>query len=70
MGRISSVKQVVDAVMFVTDAATVTGDAVYVNGEAHFGCWLFSRVLIVTTKQPKPARKVRGLNSTLNKSKE
>ncbi len=39
MGRTSTVKQIVDAVMYLTDAATVTGDTVYVDGGAHFGCW-------------------------------
>ena len=39
MGRTSTVRQIVDAVMYLTDAATVTGDTVYVDGGAHFGCW-------------------------------
>jgi len=39
MGRISTVKDIVDAVMYLTNAATVTGDTVYVDGGAHFGCW-------------------------------
>jgi len=39
MGLTSTVKQIVDAVMYLTDAATVTGDTVYVDGGAHFGCW-------------------------------
>jgi NAD(P)-dependent dehydrogenase (short-subunit alcohol dehydrogenase family) len=39
MGVVSSVKDVVDAVMYLTDAATVTGDILYVDGGAHFGRW-------------------------------
>src|SRR5882762_6530611 len=39
MGRISTVKDIVDAVMYLTDAATVTGDTIYVDGGAHFGHW-------------------------------
>src|SRR5436305_11734276 len=39
MGRPSTVKDVTDAVMYLTDAATVTGQIVYVDGGAHFGRW-------------------------------
>ena len=39
MGRPSSVKDITDAVMYLTDAATVTGDILYVDGGAHFGRW-------------------------------
>ncbi len=39
MGRISTVKEITDAVMFLTDAATVTGHILYVDGGAHVGCW-------------------------------
>ena len=39
MGRPSTVKDIVDAVMYLTDAATVTGDILYVDGGAHFGRW-------------------------------
>ncbi len=39
MGRPSTVKDIMDAVMYLTDAATVTGDILYVDGGAHFGCW-------------------------------
>ena len=39
MGRISTVKDITDAVMFLTDAATVTGQILYVDGGAHFGRW-------------------------------
>ena len=39
MGRPSSVKDIVDAVMYLTDAATVTGATLYVDGGAHVGRW-------------------------------
>jgi NAD(P)-dependent dehydrogenase (short-subunit alcohol dehydrogenase family) len=39
MGQPSTVKDIVDAVMYLTDAATVTGDTLYVDGGAHFGRW-------------------------------
>jgi NAD(P)-dependent dehydrogenase (short-subunit alcohol dehydrogenase family) len=39
MGRPSTVKDVTDAVLYLTDAATVTGDILYVDGGAHFGRW-------------------------------
>jgi NAD(P)-dependent dehydrogenase (short-subunit alcohol dehydrogenase family) len=39
MGRVSTVKDIVDAVMYLTDATTVTGDILYVDGGAHFGRW-------------------------------
>jgi len=39
MDILSSVKEIVDAVMFLTDATTVTGDILYVDGGAHFGRW-------------------------------
>jgi NAD(P)-dependent dehydrogenase (short-subunit alcohol dehydrogenase family) len=39
MGRPSTVKDITDAVMYLTDAATVTGDTLYVDGGAHFGRW-------------------------------
>jgi len=39
MGRPSTVKDITDAVMYLTDAATVTGDILYVDGGAHFGRW-------------------------------
>jgi NAD(P)-dependent dehydrogenase (short-subunit alcohol dehydrogenase family) len=39
MGRVSTVKDITDAVMFLTDAATVTGQILYVDGGAHFGRW-------------------------------
>ncbi len=39
MGLPSTVKDITDAVMYLTDAATVTGDILYVDGGAHFGRW-------------------------------
>src|SRR6185437_5243904 len=39
MGRPSTVKDITDAVMYLTDAGTVTGDILYVDGGAHFGHW-------------------------------
>src|SRR3954469_5129792 len=39
MGRVSNVKDIADAVMYLTDADTVTGDILYVDGGAHFGRW-------------------------------
>src|SRR2546429_4566413 len=39
MGRASTVKDITDAVMYLTDAATVTGHILYVDGVAHFGRW-------------------------------
>jgi NAD(P)-dependent dehydrogenase (short-subunit alcohol dehydrogenase family) len=39
MGVLSNVKDIADAVMYLTDAATVTGQILYVDGGAHFGHW-------------------------------
>jgi NAD(P)-dependent dehydrogenase (short-subunit alcohol dehydrogenase family) len=39
MGNVSTVKDVADAVIYLTEAATVTGDILYVDGGAHFGRW-------------------------------
>jgi len=39
MGRPSTVKDIADAVLYLTDAATVTGQILYVDGGAHFGRW-------------------------------
>jgi NAD(P)-dependent dehydrogenase (short-subunit alcohol dehydrogenase family) len=39
MGRPSTVREIADAVMYLTDAATVTGDTLYVDGGAHVGRW-------------------------------
>src|SRR5215475_8714389 len=39
MGRPSTVKDITDAVIYLTEAATVTGDILYVDGGSHFGRW-------------------------------
>jgi enoyl-[acyl-carrier-protein] reductase (NADH) len=39
MGQPSTVKEIVDAVMYLTDAATVTGGTIYVDVGSHFGRW-------------------------------
>jgi len=39
MGRVSTVKDIADAVMYLTDAQTVTGDVLYVAGGSQFGRW-------------------------------
>jgi NAD(P)-dependent dehydrogenase (short-subunit alcohol dehydrogenase family) len=39
MGRPSTVRDIADAIMYLTDAATVTGHILYVDGGAHFGRW-------------------------------
>jgi enoyl-[acyl-carrier-protein] reductase (NADH) len=39
MGRPSTIKDITDAVLYLSDAATVTGDILYVDGGAHFGRW-------------------------------
>lgn len=39
MGRPSTVKDITDAVLYLTDASTVTGDTLYVDGGAHLGRW-------------------------------
>jgi NAD(P)-dependent dehydrogenase (short-subunit alcohol dehydrogenase family) len=39
MGRPSTVKDITDAVLYLTEAATVTGHILYVDGGAHFGRW-------------------------------
>jgi len=39
MGRPSTVKDITDAVMYLTNAPTVTGQILYVDGGAHFGRW-------------------------------
>jgi NAD(P)-dependent dehydrogenase (short-subunit alcohol dehydrogenase family) len=39
MGRPSTVRDITDAVLYLTDAATVTGQTLYVDGGAHFGRW-------------------------------
>jgi NAD(P)-dependent dehydrogenase (short-subunit alcohol dehydrogenase family) len=39
LGRPSTVRDITEAVMYLTDAATVTGHILYVDGGAHFGRW-------------------------------
>jgi NAD(P)-dependent dehydrogenase (short-subunit alcohol dehydrogenase family) len=39
MSRPSTVKEIADAVMYLTDATTVTGDILYVDGGSHLGRW-------------------------------
>ena len=39
MGRPSTVKDITEAVMYLTDAAAITGHILYVDGGAHFGRW-------------------------------
>jgi NAD(P)-dependent dehydrogenase (short-subunit alcohol dehydrogenase family) len=39
MGRISSVRDVVDAVVYLTEAAAITGEVLHVDGGAHVGKW-------------------------------
>jgi len=39
MGRPSTVKEIADAVMYLTDSSTITGHILYVDGGAHFGRW-------------------------------
>jgi NAD(P)-dependent dehydrogenase (short-subunit alcohol dehydrogenase family) len=39
MGRVSSVKDIVDAVLYLTEAQTVTGEVLHVDGGAHRGKW-------------------------------
>jgi len=39
MGRVSTVKDITDAVEYLTNAPTVTGQILYVDGGAHFGRW-------------------------------
>jgi NAD(P)-dependent dehydrogenase (short-subunit alcohol dehydrogenase family) len=39
MGRISSVKDIVDAIVYLTEADQVTGEVLHVDGGAHVGKW-------------------------------
>jgi len=39
MGQISDVKDIVDAVVYLTEAAQVTGEVLHVDGGAHVGKW-------------------------------
>src|ERR1700752_3417917 len=49
MARPSTVKDITDAVMYLTDAATVTGDILYVDGGSHFGRWELNGAFVMTT---------------------
>src|SRR5262249_35629562 len=51
MGRPSTVKDIVDAIMYLTDAATVTGQTLYVDGGEHFGRWKPKRALGMSSSQ-------------------
>jgi NAD(P)-dependent dehydrogenase (short-subunit alcohol dehydrogenase family) len=39
MGRISEVKDIVDAILYLTEADQVTGEVLHVDGGAHVGKW-------------------------------
>jgi len=39
MGRISEVKDIVDAILYLTEAGQVTGEVLHVDGGAHVGKW-------------------------------
>jgi NAD(P)-dependent dehydrogenase (short-subunit alcohol dehydrogenase family) len=39
MSRISDVKDIADAVLYLTEASGVTGEVLHVDGGAHFGKW-------------------------------
>jgi len=39
MGTISDVRDIVDAVLYLTEAKTVTGEVLHVDGGAHLGKW-------------------------------
>jgi enoyl-[acyl-carrier-protein] reductase (NADH) len=39
MGTLSSVKEIADAVLYLTDAHTITGEILNVDGGAHTGRW-------------------------------
>jgi NAD(P)-dependent dehydrogenase (short-subunit alcohol dehydrogenase family) len=39
MGEITAVKDIVDAVLYLTEAAQVTGEVLHVDGGAHVGKW-------------------------------
>jgi NAD(P)-dependent dehydrogenase (short-subunit alcohol dehydrogenase family) len=39
MGRVSSVKEIAEAVLYLTEAETVTGEVLHVDGGAHHGKW-------------------------------
>jgi len=39
MGQISQVKDVADAIVYLTEAGQVTGEVLHVDGGAHVGKW-------------------------------
>jgi NAD(P)-dependent dehydrogenase (short-subunit alcohol dehydrogenase family) len=39
MGQVSSVKDIVDAIVYLTEAGQVTGEVLHVDGGAHVGKW-------------------------------
>jgi NAD(P)-dependent dehydrogenase (short-subunit alcohol dehydrogenase family) len=39
MHSISSVREIVDAVLFLTEAPRITGEVLHVDGGAHLGRW-------------------------------
>jgi NAD(P)-dependent dehydrogenase (short-subunit alcohol dehydrogenase family) len=39
MGRISAVKDIVDAIVYLTEAGQVTGEVLHADGGAHVGEW-------------------------------
>ena len=39
MGRIPEVKDIVDAIIYLTEASEVTGEVLHVDGGAHVGKW-------------------------------
>ncbi len=39
MGRVSTVEEIADAVLYLTEAPTVTGEVLHVDGGAHRGKW-------------------------------
>jgi len=39
MGQISQVKDIVDAIVYLTEAEQVTGEVLHVDGGAHVGKW-------------------------------
>jgi enoyl-[acyl-carrier-protein] reductase (NADH) len=39
MGQIAKVKDIVDAIIYLTEAGQVTGEVLHVDGGAHIGKW-------------------------------
>jgi enoyl-[acyl-carrier-protein] reductase (NADH) len=39
MGQISTVEDIVDAILYLTEAGQVTGEVLHVDGGAHVGKW-------------------------------